>query len=334
MKHRVYVIAEVGNTHEGSIELAKKFIEAVAESGADAVKFQTHLFEAESLPDAPQPAYFKAESRKSYFERTAFTPTEWKGLSAFARKKKLDFLSSPFSIEAVDLLESIQLPAYKIPSGEVTNLPLLKRVAQTKKKVLLSSGMSSWKELDAAVKTLRKYGTRDLTVMQCTSAYPCSPEESGLNVIAEIKKRYRCKVGFSDHTLGTAIPLAAVALGAEVLEKHFTLSKKMYGSDARFSTEPTQFTQLVADVRLINAALVHPVNKDKKAATLKSMKRVFEKSVVASLDIPKGQVIQEKHLSYKKPGDGISAASFMKIIGRKLARSVARNTKLKWEDFV
>ena len=268
---KTYIIAEIGNSHEGSLGLAKQFIQTAAESGVDAVKMQTHVFDAESLPDAPNPPYFKNESRREYFERTAFSINQWKELKRFAEKDiKIDFFSSPFSLEAVDLLESIGVKSYKIASGEVSNIPLLEKIAKTGKKVLLSSGMSNWAELDHAVKILQSNGCKDLIVMQCTSEYPCPPNQAGLNVIDEMKSRYKnVTLGYSDHTMGSAVPLAAVMKGAKVIEKHFTLSQKMYGSDASNSTEPDEFKRLVDEIRQLEIALNYNVDKDKKVKYLK-----------------------------------------------------------------
>jgi sialic acid synthase SpsE len=332
MIKNTYIIAEIGNTHEGSPGLAKCFIKAAAECGVDAVKFQTHIFDAESLPDAPNPPYFKDETRKEYFERTAFPLEQWKKLKNYAEECGVDFLSSVFSLEAVDLLEEVGVKAYKVPSGEVTNLPLLIKLAKTGKKIYLSSGMSSWEELDDAVLTLQKNGARDIIIFQCTSEYPCPPEDAGLNVILELKKRYKLPVGYSDHTEGLAVPLAAVVLGAEVIEKHFTLSKKMYGSDAALATEPDEFERLVKEIRNLEIALISQVNKSKKANELKEMKAIFEKSIVTTTSLKAGTILEENHLAYKKPGDGIPARLFKDVIGKIIKRDLPANYKLKWED--
>ena len=217
------IIAEVGSVHDGSFGNAGKLIDAAAACGADAVKFQTHIAEAETLADAPSPSYFRAEPRQAYFRRTGFTEDQWRGLADRAASRGMMFLSSPFSLEAVDLLESIGVPLYKVPSGEITNLPLLERLAETGKPVLLSSGMSSWDELDAAVRVFAAAGP--LTILQCSSVYPCPPERVGLNVMLEMRARYGVPVGYSDHTMGAAAPLAAAALGASVIEKHFAFSR-------------------------------------------------------------------------------------------------------------
>ena len=228
--------------HDGSFGNACKLIEAAAAAGADAVKFQTHIAEAETLPNAPSPGYFSAEPRMDYFRRTGFDPDQWRKLKAACEKQGVTFLSSPFSLEAVDLLEDVGVGSYKVASGEVSNLPLLEKLAGTGKPVLLSSGMSDWAELDRAVEALRPGGP--LTVMQCTSAYPCPPERAGLNLLAEMRARYGLPVGFSDHSDGLTTAIAAAALGATVIEKHFTFSRLMYGSDAANATEPDDFARL------------------------------------------------------------------------------------------
>ena len=332
---KTYIIAEIGNSHEGSLGLAKKFIEVAAQCGVDAVKMQTHIFDAESLPNAPNPPYFKHESRKEYFERTAFSLNQWKELKRYTEKElKIDFFSSPFSLEAVDLLQNIGISSYKVPSGEVNNIPLIEKIAKTGKRVLLSSGMSSWVELDNAVKILQSNGCKDLIVLQCTSEYPCPPKQAGLNVIDEMKLRYKnVTLGYSDHTMGTAIPLAAIVKGAKVIEKHFTLSRQMYGSDANNSTEPEEFKRLVDEIRHLELALTHNIDKDKKAKLLKKMKITFEKSIVSSKALNKFDVIKFNDMAFKKPGDGIPSKDYKKIIGKKLKRNIKKNHKFKLKDF-
>lgn len=331
-----YIIAEIGNSHEGSVGLAKQFIKSAAECGVDAVKMQTHIFEAESLLDAPNPPYFKDETRKEYFERTSFTLEQWKALKDYSEKDLgIDFFSSPFSLEAVDLLEKVGMDTYKIASGEVNNIPLLEKIAKTGKRVLLSSGMSNWMELDEAVDTLQSNGCKDLVVLQCTSEYPCPPKEAGLNVLGEIKKRYKgITVGYSDHTMGIAVPLAAVIKGATVIEKHFTLSQKMYGSDAMNSTEPEEFKNLVDEIRKIEIVLSNDIDKDEKVKSLGEMKMTFEKSIVSSRPLKKSDIIRFEDLSFKKPGNGIPARMYKEILGKKLNKSVPKDYKFKSEDFL
>jgi N-acetylneuraminate synthase len=325
----VRIIAEVGSVHDGSFGNAGKLVESAAACGADAVKFQTHIAAAESLAAAPSPGYFSAEPRMAYFNRTAFTAAQWRELKALCGRCGVDFLSSPFSLEAVDLLEEVGVESYKIPSGEVTNLPLLERVTATGKPVLLSSGMSDWQELDAAVERLR--GGGPLTVMQCSSAYPCPPERVGLNVLAELRQRYVLPVGYSDHSRGLTAALAAVALGASVIEKHFAFSRLMYGSDASNATEPDEFAELVAMIRELETMLAHPVDKDDVAA-YRDMKRIFEKSVVTARPVSAGTVLSNADLAFKKPGDGISAARYREVVGRRVARDLPADHQLSPGD--
>lgn len=328
-KKQLTIIAEIGSVHDGSFGNAMKAIEAAAASGADVVKFQTHMAEAETLPNAPMPSYFKGEPRLEYFRRTAFSLPQWKEIATHCAAQGVGFLSSPFSLEAVDLLEEVGVQAYKIPSGEVSNLPLLEKVAGTGKLVYLSSGMSNWAELDAAVAVLRKGGP--LVVMQCSSAYPCPPERVGLNVMQAMAGRYGIPVGFSDHTLGMAACVSAAALGAVVVEKHFTFSKLMYGSDARHSMEPAEFKQFCATVREAATIAAHPVDKD-DLSDYQEMKNIFEKSIVAARAVRTGTALTHADLAFKKPGDGIGAARYAELIGKRLLRDVPPNHKFSWED--
>jgi sialic acid synthase SpsE len=328
---KTYIIAEIGNTHEGSVGLAKQFIKAAAYCGVDAVKFQTHIFEAESLASAPNPSYFKDETRKEYFERTAFTLEQYKVLKEYAEKEcNVDFFSSPFSLEAVDFLMEVGVSTFKIPSGEVSNIPLLEHIDKTGKKVILSSGMSSWEELDRAVAVFKDKDK--LTILQCTSEYPCKPENAGLNVMLEIKERYQCKVGFSDHTLGIGVPLTSVVLGATLVEKHFTLSKLMYGSDAKNSTEPEEFKHMVDNIRAAELAMSCKIDKDEKVKDLGNMKFVFEKSIVSAKELAAGHVISAADLAYKKPGDGIPAKEYKNIIGRIVKSTIPANEKIEYSQ--
>jgi N,N'-diacetyllegionaminate synthase len=325
------VIAEVGSVHDGSFGNAKNLIDVAAQCRVNAVKFQTHIASAETLRSAPMPPYFKGEPRFEYFERTAFTETQWKELKSHSEQNGVEFLSSPFSIEAVELLESVGIARYKIPSGEVSNLPLLEVIAQTGKPVLLSSGMSSWEELDAAVATILRRHDR-LAVLQCTSEYPCPPEQVGLNIMVEMRQRYGLPVGLSDHTLTPYASLAAVTLGASVIEKHLTFSRLMYGSDARHSLEPGEFTDLVAGIRSIEAMLASPVDKDSAANSLQGMKDIFEKSVVSLVAIPAGTAITASMLGVKKPGTGIPARKLGELLGRRAAHDIPAHHLLSESD--
>jgi N,N'-diacetyllegionaminate synthase len=325
----IRIIAEIGSVHDGSFGNAVKLIEAAAACGADTMKFQTHIAEAETVADAPMPSYFTGEPRMAYFRRTGFSLDQWRELRAACERCGVNFLSSPFSLEAVDLLESVGVAAYKVPSGEVSNLPLLEGIAATGKPVLLSSGMSHWTELDAAVAALRGGGR--ITMLQCSSAYPCPPAQVGLNVLAEMRARYGLPVGFSDHTKGPAAAFAAAALGASVIEKHFAFSRLMYGSDAANAMEPEDFRAMAHGLRDIWTMLAHPVDKN-DVTPYAEMKRVFEKSIVTARPLGEGHALQRFDLAFKKPGDGIAPARWREVIGRRLRRAAAADHKLSFED--
>lgn len=326
---RIDLIAEIGSVHDGSFGNALKLIEAAAACGATTVKFQTHIAEAETTRDAPLPPYFKGEPRFDYFRRTGFTLEQWHALKARSVEVGAKFLSSPFSSEAVDMLAAIGVDAYKVASGEVSNTPMLGRIAATGRPVLLSSGMSDWAELDRAMAALA--GGGPVTIMQCSTVYPCPPERVGLNVIGEMRRRYGVPVGFSDHTLGPAAALAAAALGASVIEKHFAFSRLMYGSDAANSMEPAEFRELATQLEAIARMLASPIDKD-DLGPYRDMKRIFEKSVVAARALPAGHALAEADLAFKKPGDGIPAAEWRSLLGRPLKTEVSLDHKFSWAD--
>ena len=322
------IIAEIGSVHDGSFGNAKRLIDAIATTGADVAKFQTHIAPAETLRNAPMPSYFKGEPRFEYFERTGYTREKWAELKAHCESVGLEFISSPFSIEAVELLDSIGMVRWKIPSGEITNLPMLDALAQTGKPVILSSGMSSWAELDRAVETILKHHDR-LSILQCTSEYPCPYEEVGMNVMLEMRGRYNLPVGFSDHTLTIYAPIVATTLGASIIEKHFTFSRLMYGSDARHSLEPNEFKQMVDGIRAAELMIGSQVDKDAVAVKMREMKDIFEKSVVSVVDIPADTLITAEMLAVKKPGTGIPARRLNEVIGCRAVQDIPRDTVLQ-----
>ena len=323
----VLVVAEAGMNHDGSLDRALELAQAAADAGADAVKFQLHDAEAETTRDAPPPPYFTDESRWDYFTRTAFTDEQWASLKQACDRLGLEFLCAPFSVAALERLERLGVRRYKIGSGEVTNLELVRAAGATGKPVLLSSGMSTWAELDAAVEAAGD----QLTVLQCTSEYPTPPDRVGLNVLAELRGRYGRPVGFSDHTTGTAAALAAVALGAAVVEKHFTLSRAAYGPDANLGLEPDELRTFVAGIRELETMLANPVDKD-DVAPVAEMKRVFEKSVVAVADIPAGTTLAPGMLAAKKPGTGIPARRLPELLGRRARTDIRADTVLSEQD--
>lgn len=329
------VVAEIGQAHDGSLGTAHAYIDAVARAGADAVKFQTHIAAAESTAAEPWRIRFSPQddTRFDYWRRMEFTEAQWRGLADHARERGLLFLSSPFSFEAVDLLERLDVAAWKVGSGEVENLPLLARMAATGRPVILSSGLSTWAHLDAAVAVVRKAGA-PLAVLQCTSAYPCPPDRVGLNVMDEIRLRYGCVTGLSDHS-GTIWPgVAAAALGATVLEVHVVWSRECFGPDTAASVTTADLRQLVEGVRAIEAMRAHPVDKDAAAGLVAGLRDVFGHSLVASRDLPAGHQLGRDDIALKKPGTGVPAARVEAFVGRVLARALARDAQLQEADVV
>jgi N-acetylneuraminate synthase len=330
----VVVIGEVGQAHDGSLGTAHAYIDAIADAGADAVKFQTHIAAAESRIDEPWRVRFSYEddTRYQYWERMEFAPDAWAGLRRHAKDRGLAFISSPFSLEAVELLRRVGVAAWKVASGEVANPPLLDAVARTGQPVLLSSGMSGWAELDAAVERLRTGGAGPLAVLQCTSAYPVAPERIGLNVLAALRARYGCASGLSDHSGTIFASLAAVALGARVLEVHVALSRALFGPDVAASVTHEELATLVRGVRTIEAALGSPVDKDVAAAELAPMRTLFGRSLVARHPLPAGHELTEADLTAKKPGGGIPPIELEALVGRCLRRSLESDEVLQEED--
>jgi N-acetylneuraminate synthase len=327
------IIGEVGLAHDGSLGTAHAFIDAIAEAGADAVKFQTHIAAAESTPAEPWRVKFSHQdsSRYDYWERTAFTEEQWRGLADHAQQQGLIFLSSPFSIEAVELLARVGMAAWKIPSGEVSNTPLLQRIGETGHPILLSSGMSSLGETDGAVQLFKRQSA-PVAVLQCTSAYPCPPESMGLNMIPFYRERYSCPVGLSDHSGTIYAGLAAAALGIDVLEVHVTLSREMFGPDVVASVTTAELDQLVRGIRFIEEMSANPVDKEAMAMEMEPLRDLFTKSVVARVELPAGTMIGPEHLAVKKPGTGMPAASIPSLIGRRLRRAIDSDELLAEED--
>jgi N-acetylneuraminate synthase len=333
--HPCLIIAEVAQAHDGSLGQAHRYIDAAARAGVDAVKFQTHIAHAESTPAETFRVPFSRQdaSRYDYWKRMEFSADQWGELSAHAREAGLLFLSSAFSEEAVDLLSRVGMPAWKVGSGEVTNTPLIAYMASKGQPVLLSSGMSSWEDLDAAVATVRQAGV-DVGVMQCTTSYPCPPEKVGLNVLDELRTRYGAPVGLSDHSARVETGLAAVALGASMLEFHVVFSRDSFGPDTSSSLTIDQTAQLVEGVRYIECMRDHPVDKGAIASSLHELKTLFGKSVVAATDLKQGHRLDRTDLALKKPGGGIPPAALSEVLGRTLARDVAEDTALGEEDLV
>ena len=327
------MIGEVALSHDGSLGLAHRFVDAIADAGADAVKFQTHIASAESTPAEPFRVPFSKQdaSRYDYWVRMAFTEEQWQGLADHCAARGVLFISSPFSLEAVDLLQRVGQPIWKIASGEVSNTRLLDRILDTGAPVLLSSGMSPIAETDAAVTRVRARQV-PVGVLQCTTAYPCPPEKVGLNLIPYYRERYGCWVGLSDHSATIYPGLAGVALGMDVLEVHVALSRQMFGPDVVASVTTQELATLVDGVRYIERMRANPVDKDASAAETAPLRRLFTRSLVAASPLPAGTVLRGEHLAIKKPGTGLSPDRLSEVIGRRLSRSVETDQVLMPAD--
>jgi N,N'-diacetyllegionaminate synthase len=330
---RCLVIGEVALSHDGSLGLAHAFIDAIADAGADAVKFQTHIAAAESTPAEPFRVKFSRQdaSRYDYWKRMEFSEDAWRGLAQHCAQRGVLFVSSPFSLEAVALLERVGQPFWKIASGEVSNTALLDRVLDTGAPVVLSSGMSPLAETDAAVDRVKARG-RQVGVMQCTTAYPCPPERVGLNLVPLYRERYGGWVGLSDHSATIYPGLAGAALGLDLLEVHVALSREMFGPDVVASVTTSELRQLVEGVRFIETMRAHPVDKDAAAKDTEPLRRLFTRSIVARRALPAGAVLAAADLAIKKPGTGLPPERLGDLVGRTLARSVAADQLLAVDD--
>jgi N,N'-diacetyllegionaminate synthase len=327
MNQKPYLIAEIAQAHDGSLGILHSYIDAVAKTGVHAIKFQMHIAEAESSIHEPFRVSFSREdaTRYDYWKRMEFTLAQWAGIKQHCDEVKLDFICSPFSNLAVDWLEEIGVHTYKIGSGEVNNFLLLEKIAQTGKPVIISSGMSSFEELDKTVEFLKQRKV-DFSILQCTTAYPTKPEQYGFNIISELKQRYKVPVGFSDHSAKIATGIAAVALGAEILEFHVVFHRDMFGPDAKASLTLEETKLLVEAVNEIYIANSNPIDKNTNES-FGELKAIFEKSLAINKDLAKGHILTFADLETKKPkGYGISAADFAKVIGRTL-----KNPKSQWD---
>lgn len=331
--HPCFIIAEIALAHDGSLGQAHAFIDAVARTGVECVKFQTHIAKAESTPDEPFRVHFSRQdaTRYAYWERTAFDREQWAGLAEHARDAGLIFLSSPFSEAAVEMLDAIGMPAWKIGSGEVGNDLLLRRVAATGRVVLLSSGLSDLTELDRAVALVRSAGA-DVGVFQCTSRYPCPPEALGLEQVPALAHRYGCAAGLSDHSGTIYAGLGALVLGASMLEVHVTLSKDMFGPDVVASLTIEELKSLVEGVRFLERALASPVDKSVVGEDVLALRAIFTKRLVAARRLEAGTVLHAADLAAKKPGNGLPSSCLGELVGRKLRRTIEADEPLLYDD--
>jgi N-acetylneuraminate synthase len=318
-----FIVAEIAQAHDGSLAAAHEYIDLVSKSGVDAVKFQTHIASAESTSREPWRVKMATtdKSRYEYWKRMEFTRDEWIELRDHCLKVGLGFLSSPFSVAAVELLNQLDVEVWKIASGEVGNTPMIEAMLLTQKPIILSTGLSTLSEIDSLVNLIRSRGV-DLTILQCTSEYPCPAKMTGLNLLKDFTERWNCRVGISDHS-GTIFPsIASVALGAKVIEVHVTSSRDAGGVDGPSSVTPDELIQLVAGVRFIESAMASRLDKATLSESATNMKQIFGRSIVASRDLVVGHVLTTEDLAFKKPGGGLSWDQLDLILGKKLSKSV------------
>jgi N-acetylneuraminate synthase len=332
--HPCFVIAEAGVNHNGEIDQALRLIDAAAEAGADACKFQTFSADRLVTRHADKAAYQKettgaGESQHAMLKRLELSPADHERLLAHATARGLTFLSTPFDPESLDLLVTLGVPAIKIGSGEITNLPLLELAARAGKPIILSTGMSYLGEVERAVRAIQAQGEVPLVLLHCVSSYPARPADVNLRAMATLQQAFGLPVGYSDHTLGIAVTIAAIALGACVIEKHFTLDRTLPGPDHRASLEPAELAAMVRAARDVEAAL----GDGQKRPTPGEMDtiRVARKSIVSSVEIPAGTTITARMLAIKRPGTGISPAEMDRVIGRVARTSIPADTVVEWE---
>jgi N-acetylneuraminate synthase/N,N'-diacetyllegionaminate synthase len=329
-----FIVAEIGVNHNGSVATAKKLIDAAKDADADAVKFQAYKTERIATKYAEKARYQRetTDPRKTQYEmlkKLEFNGDDFRQLCAYAKKRGIIFLSSAFDNESVDLLDSLDVPAFKIPSGETTNLPLLQYIAGKKKPVILSTGLSTLDEIKEALDVLKKNGVENIILLHCVTSYPTKPEEANLRVIPILKRKFGFPVGFSDHTLGVFVSVSAVALGAVLIEKHFTLSKELSGPDHRASLEPSEFKQMVMAIREVEKSLGD--GEKRLTADEEEIKKVARRSIVARVKIAKGTVIREDMLDFKRPGTGLRPRDMDKVVGKKAKKGIEADELITFE---
>lgn len=328
MNSKVFIIAEAGDNHNGDINLAYKLVDEAKKAGADCVKFQTFITEEVVSVYAEKAEYQKkntagGDSQYEMIKKLELSFDDFKKIKKYCDSKDILFLSTAFDIPSIDFLEDLGIPFWKIPSGEITNLPYLLRIARTHKDVILSTGMADINEIRDAVELLRRNGAGEITILHCTTEYPAPFDEVNLNAMDTIRNEFNCDVGYSDHTLGILIPVAAVAKGAKVIEKHFTLDKNMDGPDHKASLEPEELKNMIESIRLVESALG---SGEKKASEIEiNNKNIARKSIVARTDIKEGEVFTEENITCKRPGNGISPMKWHNVLGTKASRDFRRD---------
>lgn len=315
---RTFIIAEAGVNHNGKVDLALQLVDKAVEAGADCVKFQTFITENEMVRDAEKAEYQKdstgdTETEFEMVKKLELSFEEFRQIKAYCDQKNILFLSTPFDLDSIDFLESLDIFCWKIPSGEITNLPYLKRIAETKRDIIMSTGMCELDEIRQAVRILKENGAGKITLLHCNTEYPTPYEDVNLQAMDTLHKEFQLEIGYSDHTPGIEVPIAAVARGAAVIEKHFTLDRNMEGPDHKASLEPHELKKMIISIRNIEKALgdgeKKPSNSERKNIS------VARKSIVAKKAIRKGEQFTEENLAVKRPGTGINPMRWNEIVG-------------------
>lgn len=330
-----FIIAEAGVNHNGEVSLAKKLIDIAQEAGVDAVKFQTFRAEQVVTRDARKAAYQMKttdaeESQYEMIRKLELSEEAFKDLFAYAQEKGIIFLSSPFDNESVDLLNGLGVPALKVASGEITNFPLLRYIAKKGKPIILSTGMATLVEVEEALATIQREGMNDIVLLHCVSSYPAKIEDTNLRAMETLKHTCKLPVGLSDHTLGITIPIAAVALGACVIEKHFTTDKNLPGPDHGASLEPDELKQMVRAIRDVERARGDGIKQPTKEE--QETKKAVRRSLIAKVDIPQGTTITEEMLGAKRPGIGIEPKHLEKIVGATAKKDIKKDNRITWSE--
>lgn len=333
--HPCFIIAEAGVNHNGDLDLARRLVDAAAAAGADAVKFQTFRAERVVSRGAPKAEYQKAttspdESQLEMLRRLELSPEAHRELAGYARERGILFLSTPHDQESIDLLADLGVPAFKVGSGDLTNLPYLRHLARKGRPILLSTGMATLGEVEEALAVIFAEGNREVVLLHAVSSYPAPPEDCNLRAMGTLAAAFRVPVGFSDHTLGLEVALAAVALGACVIEKHLTLDRSLPGPDHKASLEPEEFRAMVEGIRRVERALGDGVKRP--APSEENTRVVARKSLVAATEIPPGTRIRPEMVAVKRPGTGLPPRCLDAILGRETRRGIPADQPITWED--
>jgi len=335
-KQAAFIIAEAGVNHNGSLKIAKRLIDAAKDSGADAVKFQTFKAEELATEYAPKADYQKhngsGNTQYEMLKQLELSEEQFRKLYNYCKKSNILFLSTPFDTKSADFLFRLGMSIFKISSGDLTNLPLLIHIAGYGRPIILSTGMSTIKEIRDAVKVIFSAGNRRLTLLHCTSNYPTKYEDVNLRAMDSMKKFFHVPIGYSDHTQGSEIALAAVVLGAAVIEKHFTLDNNLTGPDHKTSLEPKEFREMVGSIRIVESALGDGVKKPAKSES--DIRLVARKSIVADRDISRGTKITRDMLAIKRPGTGIAPKWLSRLVGKHVKRTIKRDRVFNWDLIV